>query len=534
MKVLLIQPPIEDFYDTAIRTYPLSLIMVATKIRDICDPVIVDCRSKGKRMLPENPFPELDRLYRRDTYSPFSLFRSYYRFGLYEKDIADIIRTHKPNVVAISSLFTTYAAQALQVAAIAKGVDSSITTVMGGTHPTVYPEHCLSSPHVDFAIRGEGETPFYRLIEALKAGADARSGKIEGLAFHRDGKLHIPAIAVEEKIDLIPDRMLVDKNHYRIGKKPYSFFLTSRGCPFQCSFCGKPPAPYRRRGLAHIEKEVGQCVDLGIGAIDFEDDMLNLDIPSFHSLLDCFHGTCLQLSAMNGLYAGTLGPATLERMFDAGFRRLNLSLVDASPSINRAQKRQLPAHMSNLLSYLEGSSFLTETHFIIGLPGQQPRDVIDTMVYLMGKRLLPGPSIYYPVPGSPLFESSKPSASPDSFKDMRSSALNPVNPEFPRETLFTFAKLSRFINTVKAAVDNNPSMGHLLDILDIGFPESRPHDRHIMEELLLRKKFTAWVEGLDGYIEEVQDHALVTDFFDAIRGKPIKGFKTSGAVLADT
>ncbi len=47
MKVLLVQPPIEDFYDTSIRTYPLSLLYIATKIKDICDVSIVDFRSNN-------------------------------------------------------------------------------------------------------------------------------------------------------------------------------------------------------------------------------------------------------------------------------------------------------------------------------------------------------------------------------------------------------------------------------------------------------------------------------------------------------
>ena len=272
---------------------------------------------------------------------------------------------------------------------------------------------------------------------------------------------------MRDNIDLIPDRSLINSADYRIGKRPYTFFLTSRGCPFQCAFCGKPPVPYRKRTRASIEEEIRQCVELGIEAVDFEDDMLNLDVPFFNSILEGFRGTGIVLSAMNGLYAGNLNKETLDNMYDAGFRRLNFSLVDTSEDIHHIQKRAFPAHLAGLLTDLEPTPFLVEAHFIIGLPGQKPDDSIDTLIYLMGKRLLPGPSVYYLAPGSPLFNASIGNDWQKYIKVMRSSALYPSNPLFPRETLFTFMKLTRFINLVKNIIDQNPSITQLSDIIDV-------------------------------------------------------------------
>ena len=440
MKVLLVQPPIEDFYDTTIRTYPLSLLCLATKIKDICDVSIVDCRSNKKRMLKQHPFPELKSFYRANVYTPFSLFHSYSRFGMDNDEIRQIIEAHKPDIVGISSLFTTYADEALDVARIVKETDARIITIMGGNHPTLFPEHCLHSPHVDYVIRGEGETPLYELITQLKTGNRKEIDNIPGVSFRKSAGFHISDISIEDNIDLIPDRSLINSADYRIGRRPYTFFLTSRGCPFQCAFCGKPPVPYRKRTQTSIEEEIRQCVELGIEAVDFEDDMLNLDIPFFNSILESFKDTGIVLSAMNGLYAETLNKETLDNMYDAGFRRLNFSLVDTSEDIHHIQKRAFPAHLAGLLTDLEPTPFLVEAHFIIGLPGQKPDDSIDTLIYLMGKRLLPGPSVYYLAPGSPLFNAACGNDWQKYIKVMRSSALYPSNPLFPRETLFTFMK----------------------------------------------------------------------------------------------
>jgi len=533
MKVLLVQPPIEDFYDTSIRTYPLSLLYLAAKIKNICDVGILDLRSNRKRMLKAHPFPELKPFYRNDVHSPFSLFRSYYRFGMDREEIRQTIRNHKPDVVGISSLFTTYAEEALDVARIVKETDPHIIIIMGGTHPTLFPEHCLHSPHVDYVIRGEGETPLFELVTQLKKNGPKATQTIPGVSHKDDTGVHISNIAVEENIDIIPERNLIDSAEYRINKKLYTFFLTSRGCPFRCAFCGKPPVPYRRRTLQNIEEEIGKCIELGISAVDFEDDMLNLDIPFFANILEGFRDSGITLSAMNGLYAGNLTRKILDKMFIAGFRRLNFSLVDASEDIHNLQKRAFPTHLADLLTDLESTPFLIETHFIIGLPGQKPLDCMDTLIDLMGKRLLPGPSVYYLAPGSPLFNTSCVNDWQKYLKLMRSSALYPANPLFPRETLYTFMKLTRFINLVKNVIDGNADVKRLSDLIDIPLISSKPHDLHILKQLIFDRQFVRFDTVKMDYIEEPQDRELVVRFFDKIRGKSIRGFKTMNTVKAD-
>lgn len=449
------------------------------------------------------------------------------------EEMEKIIQEQKPNVVGISSLFTTYAEEALEVARITKEIDPEIITIMGGTHPTLFPHHCLNSPFVDYVIRGEGETPLFRLIEALKTGDRKGIARASGASFKHGADLNISKISVEDTIDLIPDRSLVNSQDYRIGRREYSSMLTSRGCPFNCAFCGKPPVPYRRRTIASIEQEIDQCLHMGIEAIDFEDDMLNLDLTFFHRVLKSFHDTGIQLSAMNGLYAGTLDKKTLGLMHEAGFRRLNFSLVDSSQEIHHAQKRKFPAHFSTLLTYLESSPFLMEAHFIIGLPEQKPDDIIETMIFLMGKRLLPGPSVYYLVPNSSLFNAAIGSDWQRYMKVMRSSALYPSNPLFQRATIFTFMKLTRFINVIKNIIDQNSSIERLSEIVDIQDVTKGHHDAHILKTLISDKRFVWYDTKKADYADEPQDKTLVSHFFEKIHGKAIRGFKTPRTLTVD-
>ncbi len=534
MKVLLLQPPIEDFYDTPIRTYPLSLLYLGGKIRDRAEVSLTDLRTNRKpRPLAAHPFPELTPYYREGVKTPFSLFSAYSRYGLEETEIEEEIRRQDPDVVCISSLFSTYSLEALETAKIVRRVKEGIVTVVGGIHPTLFPRHCLASPFVDYVIRGEGETPLLRLVEALSEGRDPGKAAIPGLCVREGERFRIAEPYVEADIDGFPDRSLVDPTSYRIGKKNYTFFLTSRGCPFHCAFCGKPPAPYRKRSLSAMERELGDVIDRGIEAVDFEDDMLNLDARFFRSILDLFKGTGLTLSAMNGIYTGNLDAGTLEKMFSSGFRRLNFALVDISRPVMDSQKRPFPANFLDLLPFLEDSAYLTEAHFIIGLPGQTPEEVVDTMVFLMGKRILPGPSIFYLAPGSPIFAEAAGDDWEGLIKSMRSSAMYPVNPLMPRETLFTFMKLTRFINFVKSTLDRGQGTGGLSGLARSPGRAWNPVTQEIVDTLCREKRFICYDPRSRQFADEPQDRALTGLFFQKARGKVIKGFKTANTLVVD-
>ncbi len=221
MKVLLVQPPVEDFYDTSIRTYPLALLYVAARVRDIADVTVLDARTGCKPRVLTNPFPDLDTFYRPDIYTPFSFFGRYYRFGLGYDDIRREIAAQQPDVVGIASMCSAYERQARDTAKAAKEISREIVTVMGGTHATIFPDRLLADPNVDYCVRGEGETPFFELVQQLKAG-QVPAGHIRGLCYRDGTGMHISAPHVEKDLDVIPARDLVAADRYRIGRRKYT------------------------------------------------------------------------------------------------------------------------------------------------------------------------------------------------------------------------------------------------------------------------------------------------------------------------
>jgi hypothetical protein len=235
---------------------------------------------------------------------------------------------------------------------------------------------------------------------------------------------------------------------------------------------------------------------------------------------------------MNGIYPGNMDVPTLELMHRAGFRRLNFSLVDLSESILATQGRAPQRSFVRLLPVLDHLPFLVEVHFIIGLPGQRPEDLLDTLCFLMGQRLLLGPSIFYYSPGSPAALSLE-GAGEVPFPSMRSSVMLPLNALFPRTVTYTFVKLVRFINYAKQLLDRHDSIAACRDLVDTETVAADGTRRQIFERLLSDKKFVYYDRGQGRLVDEPVDQELVRQFFEKARGGRIKGYRTARTLVMD-
>ena len=170
--ILLVQPPIRDFYLTAKRTFPYGLASIAAALAARGFSVeILDALAAPKSRPAEMPaeMADVQPFYGRPDVSPFALFHRFRHFGSSFDTIGRRAAASGAWLVGISALFTPYAEEALAAAAAIKSRHPHCTIVMGGHHPTVMPEHVLASPAVDYVLRGEGEVSLPLLAEGLRA-----------------------------------------------------------------------------------------------------------------------------------------------------------------------------------------------------------------------------------------------------------------------------------------------------------------------------------------------------------------------------
>ncbi|MEQ1735611.1 MAG: radical SAM protein [Rhodoglobus sp.] len=153
-------------------------------------------------------------------------------------------------LVGISAL-TPNARRARELGKIAKD-EIGRPVVMGGPHPTTNPEFFLNAGAADICVQGEGDNTLPEIVNHL--GDRSKWDGIEGITFLKDGELfRTPRRALVKKMDELPFPAyhLWDIPRYmRLMVNPGVTLITSRGCPYACTFCDAEMTPRQYRAMS--------------------------------------------------------------------------------------------------------------------------------------------------------------------------------------------------------------------------------------------------------------------------------------------
>ncbi|RLB83755.1 MAG: hypothetical protein DRH17_00955 [Deltaproteobacteria bacterium] len=206
--------------------------------------------------------------------------------AFWEDDKEIVKRCRESDVVGFTAT-SPMMAHALSLAKDIKGKDPEIITVFGGPHPTIEPDGTLQNPAVDYVVRGEGEQTFLELIESIDACRSTL--KIKGLSFKdRHGCIiHNPRRPLISDLDVLPfpDRDLLGQARFLdIGYEKYgdrgAWVLSSRGCPFRCTYCASNKVwtrTWRARSPENIIVEIRSLkLHYNVDRINFADDTFTI------------------------------------------------------------------------------------------------------------------------------------------------------------------------------------------------------------------------------------------------------------------
>lgn len=461
MRLLLIQPPVEDFYDTDIRLQPVGLAYLKAAVKKWLPEVetsVMDFHNgRGRRTIPvPAELAYLKDYYRWPDKSPFSSFYHYYRFGASDEEIIRETAAWRPDLTGISCLFSPYYREALRTAeAIKKHLN--IPILMGGSHVSAMPEEILSSPAVDFIIRGEGERPLVEFLKAWKAGTPLEA--VPNLGFKKNGRIVLNCTEENFDIEELPVPSLDDfsPGDYLFERKPLTFVITSRSCPHRCTFCSVHKTfgfKYRRRSVANVLNEIRTRYKEGYRVFDFEDDNLTFYKDEMkelcRGLIGLFPEKDVQFAAMNGISYLSLDEELLGLMKLAGFTHLNLALVSSDITVRESTKR--PHTVKKYLEVVESASekgFHIVSYQILGLPNETLSSMIQTLVFSAARPVLLGASMFYMTPNSPMARDFPAPSEEDVFK-ARLTAMAYEGNGFSREQIYTLFLTTRIINFLKS------------------------------------------------------------------------------------
>jgi len=156
------------------------------------------------------------------------------RYGMSDKEILYKIQQFKPDVVGITSMYTSCFKDAHNIARIVKKIDRDILVVFGGTHTSTLPESVLRDDNVDLAVIGEGEVTICEVLERFRSNRNF--SEIEGIAYIANGKIRMekPRIPIQN-LDELPfparellggDLKIINREHSKnkyVMRRPVGF-----------------------------------------------------------------------------------------------------------------------------------------------------------------------------------------------------------------------------------------------------------------------------------------------------------------------
>jgi radical SAM superfamily enzyme YgiQ (UPF0313 family) len=318
------------------------------------------------------------------------------------------VAAFKPDVVGITC-FTVQLVDVHNTIAAAKraGVPR---IVLGGPHISDFPQESVGLKDVDAVVKGEGQRPLEDLLAIWEAGGEAKG--IPGVIAHADDPVPQTDVYFSNDLDDYPitDRTLVDHTRYYdvMGEGGvFTTVITSRGCPYRCTFCNTPRHRYRVMSPSRVCDELEACVALGIREIYFVDDTFNITNKRVHALCDEIRRRKIDISWTVRFRVKGVDRALLENMKAAGCKRIQLGVEQGTEEgLLRLKKDVTSLEIESAFRLCREVGVNTVAYFMIGTPVERTRaDVAHTIDYSI--KLDPDFVMFNlltPFPGTTLFD----------------------------------------------------------------------------------------------------------------------------------
>jgi radical SAM superfamily enzyme YgiQ (UPF0313 family) len=405
MKVLLIDPPFYKFIKYYNRYFPLGLAYLAAVLRD-----------KGHQVLIYDADANVDKACQMDYSDLESKYPEYIKCinnisHPIWNELRDTLNEIKPDLVGIN-VFTTKAAAAFRVAEIVKTLFNNVPVVVGGPHPSVKADELLRiSPFVDYAVRGEGESCFSQLVDALEK--KELPNNILGLSFKMNGQIHHnPDTEFIQDLNQIPypaKDLLINKNSYT--SEDMGLIMTGRGCPFACTFCSSAGVWQRVTRFRSVENVIGeiQQVQAKYGTIQFsfKDDTFTVDRKRVFKFCSSIKNNNLKINWECNARINLIDESLLEEMKSAGCNSIKIGIESGSNRVLQTimKKGITTTQIKQATKLINKVGIHWTGYFLMGIPTETKQEMLQTLNLMLHiKPDFASLSVFEPYPGTELLD----------------------------------------------------------------------------------------------------------------------------------
>ncbi len=298
--------------------------------------------------------------------------------GIDREQLRSLLKDYHPDLLIINTSTPSISHDA-GIPALAKEALPDLRTAFIGIHPGVLPEQTFAlSPGLDFIIRGEPEFTALELAQRLEARESPEG--IIGLFTGINGEIRrFDNRPYHPDLDSLPFPAwdLVDLDKYRLpftGKR-FVMVMSSRGCPYDCTFCvaqsyyGKK---LRKRSAERIVDEIEWAIrEFGVKDFFFWSESFTIIKKNIHGLCDEILRRGLKIRWVCNSRVDNVDLDLLKKMKHAGCWMISYGIESGDQDLlDRAQKRITLEQIRQGVELTRKVGFQIAGHFMLGLPGE--------------------------------------------------------------------------------------------------------------------------------------------------------------------
>lgn len=348
------------------------------------------------------------------------------------EELPERIQKSSPDIVGTGAM-TPMFSDAVRLVTMAKKIDPHITTVVGGSHATFLYEDILQQvPDIDIIVRGEGEDTIVDVVNCLETNGNLK--KVKGIAYrekengkengngsgkeNRDGNITVTELRPPVDVNSLPlpaYHLLPMKNYHFEFLEEFSTVLSSRGCPFSCTFCsewdfwGKPWRPRNPESVGEELEIVNKKYKRK--SVWFGDDCFNVD---YHHI----KGICDQISErdldVQWFYQGRLDylikhKDLLPLMRKTGNIMVQIGIESATnQELKSINKKITVDQVKKAVNLMRENDIICQGMMIIGTFDDTVDSILHKIKFMKSLKVdFPIFTMFTPFPGSKVYEKAR-------------------------------------------------------------------------------------------------------------------------------
>jgi radical SAM superfamily enzyme YgiQ (UPF0313 family) len=314
------------------------------------------------------------------------------------------IREINPDIIGLTLYSYRYLRAYELIGKIKRMNDAPI--VIGGPHVSLMGKKCLKESVADFAIKYEGENPLLELCLGVALN------EIQNLIYRDGGEIkentNRPFIANLDSLHF-PKYSSFELKKY--DKKSINI-ITSRGCPFHCTYCTVKTTMgrnFRVRSPENVISELKYWYSIGYRDFQINDDVFNADVNRVYKICDLIKKDKMAnvgFSAWQGMRLDKVDRPFLEKLKSVGFYSLAFGVESYNSHVLQSMKKgETKEQIDEGVRIACELGFFVTLFFILGFPGETWQDIKNSVKFSLKYPI--GAAGFFnliPYPGTELFD----------------------------------------------------------------------------------------------------------------------------------